>query len=136
VAKQKTAKVDEFTAVEELAETIQDNGKTIDGPISEQAELAKAMKEATAQRKKEKAKNLDTMACQCWQSYNEGSIGNVESFLSQASGTLPGQASSRDGRVHWHGGKFQGVIGMMEVIENDFARLEAAAEEQAKESLE
>merc|ERR1719264_2196301 len=47
----KTTKVDELTAaIEELTEKIKETGKTIDRLISEQAELAKAMKEATAQR--------------------------------------------------------------------------------------
>jgi len=102
--------VGELTAaIEELAETIKDNGKTIDRLISEQAELAKAMKEATAQRKKEKAMNLDTIACQCWQSYSEGSIGNVERFLFQDTAAAEEQAAKD------MGGSCKGVIGMMEV---------------------
>merc|ERR1719507_1329082 len=59
----KTTKVDELTAaIEELDGKIKETGDTITRLIAEQAELAKAMKEATAQREKEKAKNLDTIA--------------------------------------------------------------------------
>merc|ERR1719362_2706735 len=59
----KTTKVEELTAaIEELTGKIKETGSTISRLIAEQAELAKAVSEATAQREKEKEKNLDTIA--------------------------------------------------------------------------
>merc|ERR1719163_1375278 len=59
----KTAKVNLLTAeVEELTASIETMGKTIETLLTEQAELTDAVKQATAQREKENAKNTKTIA--------------------------------------------------------------------------
>merc|ERR1719436_230451 len=59
----RTASVNKLTAeIAEIASNIETMGATIDTLVKEQAELAKAMAEATEFRTKEKATNLDTIA--------------------------------------------------------------------------
>jgi len=132
----KTTKVDELTAaIEELTEKIKETGKTIDRLISEQAELAKAMKEATAQREKEKAKNLDTIAdAKAGRAAVKAALAVLRDFYSKQAALLQAKQVPEMAEYKGMGGSSKGVVGMMEVIESDFARLEAdttAAEEQA-----
>merc|ERR1719188_1841422 len=59
----KTAKVNQLSAeIEDLSASIADMGASIDKLVKEQAELTKAMKEATTQREAEHAENTATIA--------------------------------------------------------------------------
>jgi len=132
----KTTKVDELTAaIEELTEKIKETGSTIDRLIAEQAELAKAMKEATAQREREKAKNLDTIAdAKAGRAAVKAALAVLRDFYSQQAALLQARQVPEMAEYKGLQGSSKGVVGMMEVIESDFARLEAdttAAEEQA-----
>jgi len=132
----KTTKVDELTAaIEELSGKITDTGATIDRLIVEQADLAKAMKEATAMREKEKAKNLDTIAdAKAGIAAVKAALAVLRDFYSKQAALLQAQQVPEMAEYKGLQGSSKGVIGMMEVIESDFARLEAdtsAAEEQA-----
>jgi len=132
----KTTKVEELTAaIEELTEKIKQTGDTIDKLIAEQAELAKAMKEATAQREKEKAKNLDTIAdAKAGIAAVKAALAVLRDFYSKQEALLQTRQVPEMAEYKGMQGSSKGVIGMMEVIESDFARLEAdttAAEEQA-----
>eukprot|EP00427_Karlodinium_veneficum_P053275 CAMPEP_0169401894 /NCGR_PEP_ID=MMETSP1017-20121227/54798_1 /TAXON_ID=342587 /ORGANISM="Karlodinium micrum, Strain CCMP2283" /LENGTH=627 /DNA_ID=CAMNT_0009507737 /DNA_START=37 /DNA_END=1919 /DNA_ORIENTATION=- len=91
----KTARVNKLAAeIEALTESIASMAKKIDTLAKEQADLAKAMSEATAQRQTEKTTNTDTMK-------------------DAAAGEEATKAASAKG----------GVVGMLEVISSDFARL-------------
>jgi len=132
----KTTKVDELTAaIEELDGKIKETGDTITRLIAEQAELAKAMKEATAQREKEKAKNLDTIAdAKAGRAAVKAALAVLRDFYSKQAAFLQAHQVPEMAEYKGMQGSSKGVIGMMEVIESDFARLEAdttAAEEQA-----
>ena len=132
----KTTKVEELTAaIEELIEKIKQTGDTIDKLIAEQAELAKAMKEATAQREKEKAQNLDTIAdAKAGIAAVKAALAVLRDFYSKQEALLQTRQVPEMAEYKGMQGSSKGVIGMMEVIESDFARLEAdttAAEEQA-----
>ena len=129
-------KVEELTAaIEELIEKIKQTGDTIDKLIAEQAELAKAMKEATAQREKEKAQNLDTIAdAKAGIAAVKAALAVLRDFYSKQEALLQTRQVPEMAEYKGMQGSSKGVIGMMEVIESDFARLEAdttAAEEQA-----
>merc|ERR1719512_226269 len=93
------------------------------------------MKEATAQREKENAKNLDTIAdAKAGRAAVKAALAVLRDFYSKQAAFL--QAHQVPEMADYKGmqGSSKGVIGMMEVIESDFARLEAdttAAEEQA-----
>merc|ERR1719264_1213220 len=132
----KTTKVDELTAaIEELDGKIKETGDTITRLIAEQAELAKAMKEATAQREKEKAKNLDTIAdAKAGKAAVEAALTVLRDFYSKQAALLQAHQVPEMAEYKGMQGSSKGVIGMMEVIGGDFARLGAdttAAEEQA-----
>jgi len=130
----KTAKVNKLTATEEsLTEDIAAMTKKIATLAKEQADLTKAMSEATTQRTKEKATNTDTM--------NDAKAGEdavkaalvvlKEFYASQGSflQQVPEMAAYK-GMSSAKGG----VVGMLEVIVSDFARLFAdtkAAEDSA-----
>jgi hypothetical protein len=103
-------------------------GETIDTLVKEQADLAKAMAEATEQRTAEKAKNLDTIADaqagisavkQALEILNEF-YSSQAALLQQGSGQVPEMAAYNGLQ-----GKNKGVVGMLEVIQTDFTRLES-----------
>merc|ERR1719356_974263 len=120
----KTAAVEKLTAeIAKLTGEIADMGAQIDVLIQEQADLTKAMAEATEIRQKEKAENLDTIADA---KAGSAAVASALSFL-QGGKQVPEMAA-------YKGMSGGGVIGMLEVIQTDFMRLEAdttAAEAQA-----
>merc|ERR1719410_1832572 len=92
------------------------------------------MKEATAQREKEKAKNLDTIADAKAGRAAVKALAVLRDFYSKQAALLQAKQVPEMAEYKGMGGSSKGVVGMMEVIESDFARLEAdtpAAEEQA-----
>merc|ERR1719437_159598 len=133
----KTAAVEKLTAeIAKLAGEIADMGAQIDVLIQEQAELTKAMAEATEIRQKEKAENLDTIADAKAGSAAVASALSIlqEFYSSQASFLQRGKQVPEMAAYKVMSGNAGGVIGMLEVIQTDFMRLEAdtkAAEAQA-----
>merc|ERR1719409_983780 len=129
-----TAAVERLQAtVQSLQSQIEDMAATIATLLKEQEELTKAMAEATNVRQAEKKENLAIIA--------DAKAGNAavkealvilrEFYASQGSflQQVPEMADYKG-----MGGAKGGVVGMLEVIETDFARLEAdttAAESQA-----
>merc|ERR1719375_250227 len=102
-------------------------GKTIETLIKEQAELTQALQQATEQREKEKAKNTKAIADAKAGSAAVGQALTVlkEFYSSQA--TLLQQGKQVPEMAPYKGqqaGK-GGVIGMLEVIETDFLRLDS-----------
>merc|ERR1719446_1680887 len=123
----KTSKVEKLTAtIEGLTEDIDTMGKKIATLAKEQADLTKAMSEATAQRNKEKATNTDTM--------NDAAAGEAatkaalvvlkEFYASQGSFLQHKQVPEMAAYKGMSSAK-GGVVGMLEVITSDFARLHA-----------
>merc|ERR1719254_72228 len=103
-------------------------GEKIKTLVSEQAELQKGMSEATAQRQKEKATNTDTM--------NDASAGEnavkqalvvLKEFYSSQSSLLQRRGQQVPEMAAYKGMQSSkgGVVGMLEVIQTDFMRLEA-----------
>jgi len=131
----KTAAVEKLTAeIAKLTGEIADMGARIDVLIQEQADLTKAMSEATEIRQKEKAENLDTIADAKAGSAAVASALSIlqEFYSSQASFLQRGKQVPE--MAAYKGMSGGGVIGMLEVIQTDFMRLEAdttAAEAQA-----
>jgi len=121
----KTSKVNKLTAnIEALTEDIAAMGKKIERLAKEQAELTQAMNEATIQRQKEKATNTDTMkdAAAGEEATKAALVVLKEFYASQASflQQVPEMAAYK-GMSSAKGG----VVGMLEVIVSDFARLHA-----------
>merc|ERR1719399_2582236 len=121
----KTAKVKKLTAsIEALTEDIASMGKKIQTLKEEQAELTLAMSKATTVRGKEKATNTDTMkdaaageaATQAALQVLKEFYASQGSFLQQVPemAEYKGMSSAKGG-----------VVGMLEVITSDFARLYA-----------
>merc|ERR1740121_3606440 len=139
--KDKTAAVEKLTAeIQQLEGEIATMGEQIDTLIQEQADLTKAMAEATEVRQKEKAENEPTIAdakagsaavanaLQILQEFYSGQA----SFLQQRGKQVPEMAA-------YKGMSGGGVIGMLEVIQTDFMRLEAdtkMAESQAAQEYD
>jgi hypothetical protein len=123
----KTTQVNKLTAeVDALTQAITAMGNKIAVLSKEQAELTKAMSEATAQRTKEKATNTDTIkdAAAGEEATKQALVILREFYSSQASflqhkgGQVPEMAAYKG----MQSGK-GGVVGMLEVIASDFARL-------------
>jgi len=113
-------------------------GDEIASLAAAQAALNKALAEATAVRSKEKPENEAAIAdAQAGQTAVKQAILVLEEFYSQAGGFVQLKKQIPDfGLREYKGiqGKSGGVVGMLQVIESDFARLEAdtqAAESQA-----
>ena len=126
--------------IEEKIVSIQKMAKEIETLSAEQAELAEAMSEATKVRNEEKAENKKAV-----EESKEGRVavkqaiavlkefyskqGDAELLQNAKAGQVP-EMAAYGGMQNSKGG----VVGMMEVIESDFARVEAdttAAENQA-----
>merc|ERR1719353_2430740 len=136
----KTAKVNLLTAeVEELTASIETMAKTIETLVKEQAELTDAVKQATAQRETENAKNTKTIAEAKAGSAAVGEALTVlkEFYASQAALLQQGKQVPEMAAYKGNQDGKGGVVGMLEVIESDFLRLESdtttAEEENAAE---
>merc|ERR1719183_3451799 len=121
----KTAKVNKLTAeIEALTEDIASMGKKIKTLSKKQADLTVAMNEATTLRMDEKAKNTDTIkdAAAGEEATKAALVVLKEFYSSQASflQQVPEMAEYK-GMQSAKGG----VVGMLEVIVTDFARLHA-----------
>lgn len=134
----KTTKIEELTAsIDKLEGEIKSKGETVEMLVKEQADLAKDMEEATIQREKEKTANLDTIAdAQAGSAAVNKAVLVLEEFYAKQASLLQ-QGLQQVPEMEAYKGMqrgSKGVIGMLEVIESDFVRLEAdtkAAEEQA-----
>jgi len=120
----KTAKVNKLTAtVESLTQDIASMAKKIQTLKEEQAELTMAMSKATGQRDKEKATNTDTMkdAAAGEQATKAALVVLKEFYASQSFLQQVPEMAAYKGMSSAKGG----VVGMLEVITSDFARLYA-----------
>merc|ERR1719265_1465012 len=130
----KTSKVNKLTAtIEALAQDIASMGKKIQTLKEEQVEQTMAMSKATTVRTKEKATNADTMAdAKAGEKAVKAALTVLKEFYASQGSFLqqvPEMAAYK-GMSSAKGG----VVGMLEVIVSDFARLYAdtkAAEEAA-----
>jgi hypothetical protein len=124
----KTAQVNSLVAeIQGMEAEIADMGATIAKLAKEQVELTEAMKKATEVRDAEKAENLATIADAKagFDAVGQALVVLKEFYASQASflqqvpemAAYNGQQSSN-----------KGVVGMLEVIQTDFARLRAETE--------
>merc|ERR1719356_782961 len=134
------AEIDQLeTSIAKLTEEIAEHTK-------EEAELRKAVEEATELRKKEKEKNLQTIAdAQEAQTAVAQALVVLKEFYAKAAEATalvqqqPEAPEIFDKPYTGMGGEAGGVVGMLEVIESDFARLEGdttAAEEAAQKEYE
>jgi peptidoglycan hydrolase CwlO-like protein len=119
----KTTKVNKLTAtVDSLTSTISSMAEKIATLSKEQAELTKAMGEASEQRQKEKATNTATMedAAAGEEATKQALVVLKEFYASQSAfiQQVPEMAAYK-GMQSAKGG----VVGMLEVISSDFARL-------------
>lgn len=135
---EKTTAVSTLSAeVQELSGNVETMGETIETLAKEQSALAKAMGEATAQREKEKATNTDTIAdAAAGAAAVKQAIAILEEFYASQAAFLQRQGRQVPEMQAYKGmqGENKGVVGLLQVIESDFMRLEAdtkAAEEQA-----
>merc|ERR1719265_322168 len=122
----KTTEVEELTAAKEKLEgEIAALAKDLEDLAAAQAALAKAMKEATEIREKEKAENLVTIKdAKEAQEAVELAIGVLKEFYDKQAFLQQGQVPEMK-EYKGQGGSATGVVGMLEVILSDFARVEA-----------
>merc|ERR1740138_1255818 len=127
--------VEKLTAeIAKMTGEIADMAAAIEVLIQEQADLTKAMAEATEIRSKEKADNLDTIAdAKAGSAAVANALSILQEFYSSQSSFLQ-RSKQVPEMAEYKGMSGGGVIGMLEVIQTDFMRLEAdtkAAETQA-----
>merc|ERR1719456_1750319 len=132
----KTSKVNLLSAErDERHAQIQDMASTLATLIKEQEELNKAMTEAQAQRTAENKKNTDTIAdAKAGESAIKAALQVLREFYASQGGEALVQQVPEMKEYKGMQSDNTGVIGMLEVIQSDFARLEAdttAAENQA-----
>jgi chromosome segregation ATPase len=130
----KTAGVERLTAeVQDLTSTIEGMGQDIETLLKEQSDLTTAMKDATTLREEEKTENLAIIAdSKAGKDATKKALVVLREFYAKQSAFL--QQAPEVEEYKGMGGAKGGVVGMLEVIETDFARLEAdttAAEKQA-----
>jgi len=130
----KTAAVERLTAeVAELTSTIETMGQNIETLLKEQSDLTSAMKEATGIRDAEKTENLAIIAdAKAGNKAVKAALVVLREFYAKQSSFV--QQAPEVEAYKGMGGAKGGVVGMLEVIETDFARLDAdttAAEKQA-----
>jgi chromosome segregation ATPase len=142
--KEKTAAVETLTAeIDELEASIAKLSDEITDLTKGVADLDAAMAEATELRTAEKAKNTETIAdAKAAQSAVEQALAVVKEFYAKAGEATSLMQQKRqepeifdDKPYQGMGGDAGGVVGFLEVIQTDFARLEsdtAAAEESAQ----
>jgi len=124
---QKSSEVEELTAAKEKLEgEIASLAKDLEDLAAAQAALAKAMKEATEVREKEKAENLVTIkdAKEAQEAVDQALVVLKDFYNKQAGLLQVGQVPEMK-EYKGQGGAAGGVVGMLEVILSDFARLEA-----------
>merc|ERR1719428_2169689 len=123
----KTAEVATLTAeVDKLNGEIIAYAKELEELAAAQAALAKAMKEATEFREKEKVENTATIkdAKEAQEAVNQALV-VLREFYSKQAALLQGTQVPEMAAYKGMGGAKKGVVGMLEVILSDFARLEA-----------
>jgi len=124
---QKTAEVATLTAeVEKLEAQIATYAKELEELAAAQSALAKAMKESTEFREKEKAENMATIkdAKAAQEAVNQA-LTVLREFYSKQAALLQETQVPEMAAYKGMGGAKKGVVGMLEVILSDFARLEA-----------
>lgn len=134
----KTAKINMLSAdIEDMTATSAQMGQTMAKLSKEQAELTKAMSEATEQREKEKADNLETIAdsAAAIDAVSKALVILKDFYSSQSGGSFLQQVPEMASYKGMQSSK-GGVIGMLEVIESDFARLKADTESAEKMAAE
>jgi len=145
-----TAEVNNLTAeIDELTSLIAKLTQEIADLTQEIAEIDDAVAKATADREAEKAKNADTIAdAKEAQTAVENALTVLKEFYAKAAEATalvqkqsPAEEAPEtfDESYKGMGSEGGGVVGMLEVILSDFARLEndtTAAEEQAKEEYD
>merc|ERR1719335_727980 len=137
----KTSEVQTLTAaVEKLEGEIAALAKRLEELAAAQAALAKAMKEATEIREKEKEENLATIKdAKEAQEAVSSALTILRDFYAKQAGLLQEGQVPEMKEYKGMGGSSKGVIGMLEVILSDFARLEAettADENQAQKEYD
>lgn len=123
----KTAEVATLTAeVDKLNGEITTYAKELEELAAAQAALAKAMKEATEFREKEKVENTATIkdAKEAQEAVNQALV-ILKEFYDKQAALLQGSQVPEMAAYKGMGGAKKGVLGMLEVILGDFARLEA-----------
>jgi len=135
-----TLAVEKLTAeISMLTGNIADMGAAIELLIKEQAELTTAMADATEIRQKEKADNLDTIAdAKAGSKAVANALAILQEFYSSQASFLQ-RGKQVPEMAAYKGMSGGGVIGMLEVIQTDFMRLEAdtkAAESQAAQEYD
>jgi len=131
----KTASVERLSAEQEsLDGQIESMGNDIAKLVQEQADLSKAMLEATEQREAENTENTQTIAdAAAGAEATKSALVVLREFYAKQSFMQADQAPEMAAYSGMSSAK-GGVVGMLEVIESDFKRLEAdtkAAEKQA-----
>merc|ERR1719310_1190743 len=131
----KTAKVNLLTAeLNELTASIETMGKTVATLIKEQADLTKALKEATEQRNAENAKNTKAIEDA---KVGAAAVGQALSVLKEfysAQAALLQEGKQVPEMAAYKGQESGGIVGMLEVIESDFLRLESDTTTEEKEN--
>merc|ERR1719316_605653 len=133
----KTAKVNLLTAeLNELTASIETMGKTIQTLIKEQADLTQALKEATEQRQQEHAKNTKAIADAKAGAAAVGQALSVlkEFYSSQAALLQTGKQVPEMAAYKGQQAGKGGIIGMLEVIETDFLRLDSDTTTEEREN--
>jgi len=123
----KTGKVNKLTAgVDSLAEDIATMDAKIKTLVQEQKDLAKAMAEATALRTDEKAKNTETMDdAKAGEDATKQALVILKEFYASQAALLQQKQVPEMAAYKGMQSSKKGVVGMLEVISSDFARLYA-----------
>eukprot|EP00928_Gymnodinium_smaydae_P084585 TRINITY_DN6784_c0_g2_i1.p1 TRINITY_DN6784_c0_g2~~TRINITY_DN6784_c0_g2_i1.p1 ORF type:complete len:680 (+),score=192.30 TRINITY_DN6784_c0_g2_i1:151-2040(+) len=139
----KSASVDRLSAeAEALTGNINTMASEIATLLSEQEKLTESMQKATSMREAESAKNKDTIVdAKAGAAAVQQALVVLKEFYSKQATLLQARSAQVPEMASYSGmgGAKKGVVGMLEVIESDFARLEAettAAETQAASEYE
>jgi len=132
----KAMEAEKLTAsIAEAEASIASMAKEIAELSNEQAELTAALKEATALRTKEKAENEETIKdAKAGQEAVGSALSVLQKFYGGGGALIQQRQVPEMEEYKGMSGSKKGVVGMLEVIQSDFARLAAdtmASEEQA-----
>merc|ERR1719162_384669 len=121
----KTSKVNKLTAtVDSLTESIKSMGAKIATLSKEQADLAEAISQATTQRQREKATNTDTMKdAKAGEAATKAALVVLKEFYASQGSFLQHRQAPEMAAYKGMSSAKGGVVGMLEVITSDFARL-------------